>query len=271
MPRGKDYANAKIYKLVNDINDDFYVGSTTTSLKNRKCWHKKKGRQMPRVKATYDVIGWKELKIILIEEYPCGNNEQLRKRERYYFDLLKPQLNIYRPWISDEERKYICKHGMEKRYCKLCGGGSLCDHGCRRSQCRSCGDTSICEHNRVKFSCKECGGISICEHGKREYTCRQCGGFSICEHGRIKSRCKYCDGSQMCEHGRCKQQCKPCGGSQICKHGKHKSRCASCGGSQVQKIACFCGAKIQKCGLSKHKKSFNHIYDCVVIQNLMNS
>ena len=97
-----NYQNGKIYKLVNDVNDDIYIGSTATSLANRKYWHKH--TQMPKVKIMYDVIGWDKLKIILVEGYPCDDNDQLRQRERYWYDELKPALNTRRPWISEEER-----------------------------------------------------------------------------------------------------------------------------------------------------------------------
>jgi len=112
----RDYSKGKIYKLVSDVNDEFYIGSTATSLAKRKYWHKTKGRQMPGVKAIFDEIGWDEMKIILVEEWPCENNDQLRQRERYWFDALKPTMNIRRPWVTEEERKETNRKLARERY-----------------------------------------------------------------------------------------------------------------------------------------------------------
>jgi hypothetical protein len=35
-----DYENGKIYKLVNEVDDEIYIGSTTVRLCNRKSKHK---------------------------------------------------------------------------------------------------------------------------------------------------------------------------------------------------------------------------------------
>ena len=51
-------------------------------------------------------IGWDEVKIILIESFPCENKMELEKRERYYIDQLSPSLNTtLRPRVTEEERK----------------------------------------------------------------------------------------------------------------------------------------------------------------------
>ena len=117
MIGNRNYENGKIYKLVNDINDNFYVGSTVNSLAKRKYWHKSKGTMVPRVKAIYDAIGWNQLKIVLVESYPCDSNDELRQRERFWYDELKPDLNRQRPWVGLEERK-LEKKQRNEQYCE---------------------------------------------------------------------------------------------------------------------------------------------------------
>ena len=114
MIGNRNYENGKIYKLVNDINDNFYVGSTVNSLAKRKYWHRTKGSMMPGVKAIYDEIGWDQLKIVLVENFPCDSNDELRQRERFWYDELKPDLNRQRPWVGVEEAKQETKQRNEQ-------------------------------------------------------------------------------------------------------------------------------------------------------------
>ena len=109
-----DFSNGKIYKLVCDVSDSFYVGSTTTALSKRRFQHSH--RPMPGVKLLFDEIGWKELKIVLVEAWPCDNNEELRQRERYWYDKLKPDLNRKRPHVTTaEKRVYHAAYDLEYR------------------------------------------------------------------------------------------------------------------------------------------------------------
>ena len=53
-------------------------------------------------------LGIKNFKIILIEDYPCSNKDQLLQRERYIFDLhdKKILLNSNRPHTTCIEKIY---------------------------------------------------------------------------------------------------------------------------------------------------------------------
>jgi hypothetical protein len=111
------YNNAKVYKLVNDMDDEIYVGSTCMFLSKRLSGHKAKSKMHPNQKVYnhLNTIGWDNVEIILIESYPCENNIELLKRERHYIDSLKPTLNKCVPtrtvqeWYNDnleQIRKY---------------------------------------------------------------------------------------------------------------------------------------------------------------------
>ena len=83
----KQYKNSRIYCIRNHINDDIYVGSTQ-SLSNRMAEHR--SRVKNNVKTHYLLYQkMKELSvenfyIELVEEVPCDNLEQLRKKEGEY-------------------------------------------------------------------------------------------------------------------------------------------------------------------------------------------
>ena len=103
-----NYALGKVYKLVNNVNSLIFIGSTVTVLSRRRYYHTQ--RLLPGVKQLYDEIGWDKMQIVLIEDWPCESSEQLKQRERHWYDLLKPDLNRRRPYVTAEETK---KKGAE--------------------------------------------------------------------------------------------------------------------------------------------------------------
>lgn len=106
MATPNKYNRGKIYKLVNDVDDEFYIGSTCETLAKRKGGHKGAANRHPnrRVYAHFNQICWGNVHIILIEQYPCENIEQLKARERHWIEELKPSLNKSIPLRSDTER-----------------------------------------------------------------------------------------------------------------------------------------------------------------------
>ena len=107
-----DYSKAVIYSLsCKDKNVlEFYIGSTHDE-KEREINHKdcnNKNREKYNYK-VYQFIrangGWENWIFKVIQEFPCENKIQLRIREQYHYDLLHPELNMVRPYISEEERK----------------------------------------------------------------------------------------------------------------------------------------------------------------------
>ena len=73
---------AKIYKIVNLEDGRTYFGSTCDPLlSKRMSKHRAAKRRFNREIGDLSVC-----KIYLVEEYPCLDIEQLRKRERYYIE-----------------------------------------------------------------------------------------------------------------------------------------------------------------------------------------
>jgi group I intron endonuclease len=81
----KDYKNGRIYKLLNRIDDECYVGSTCQPLSKRMVYHRwdatRPKRQHYPLYTKMKEYGIENFYIELIEAYPCENNEELRKRE----------------------------------------------------------------------------------------------------------------------------------------------------------------------------------------------
>tara|TARA_R110000782_G_scaffold98276_1_gene183578 strand:+ start:387 stop:1013 length:627 start_codon:yes stop_codon:yes gene_type:complete len=102
--------------MVNNIDNEEYIGSTTSTLVKRKYQHKVFSTRTPNtlVYKHFNKIGWENVEIILIESCPCENRDELLRRERFWFDELKPSLNKNRPYVSDEEKKEYITGNKEK-------------------------------------------------------------------------------------------------------------------------------------------------------------
>jgi hypothetical protein len=124
MPKkAMDYSKTIIYKIVcNDLNiKDCYVGYTTNFAK-RKTEHKRSVKTLDRNNSylkLYVVIrengGWNNWSMIEIEKYSCLDVNEAKKRERYWFELLTPSLNMIYPIRSCLERERQEKYKLSRK------------------------------------------------------------------------------------------------------------------------------------------------------------
>ena len=143
MPRlTTNYSNTIIYKLVcNDYEiKDVYVGSTTDFTK-RKSAHKSICNNVNHKyynNKTYKIIrengGFSNWSMLQIELFPCNNKREAEARERYWFDELKSNLNINKPYTSDTEKKNDHKKYYEEN------------------------KDEILNYQKIKFVCAICDG-----------------------------------------------------------------------------------------------------------------
>lgn len=107
------YDSGKIYRLL--CNDGhYYYGSTIVNLSRRLYSHKDSSKKMTsKLYNHINKIGWDNVKIELIENFPCENREQLRKKENeYIISTINDSLclNTLKSHITDEERDKRCKN-----------------------------------------------------------------------------------------------------------------------------------------------------------------
>jgi hypothetical protein len=83
-----DYKKGKIYKLVSDQTNDVYIGSTCQTLCQRLTDHKSRMKRheagKERFTTSQNIVKFDDVKIILIEDFPCERKEQLEAREYYH-------------------------------------------------------------------------------------------------------------------------------------------------------------------------------------------
>jgi len=77
-----NYSEAKIYKVLNSVDEEIYVGSTTQQLAQRMAKHRydsKRGNT--KFHQHINCIGINNFYIELICKYPCDNVEELNSKE----------------------------------------------------------------------------------------------------------------------------------------------------------------------------------------------
>ena len=207
---------SRVYKVINDIDEMVYVGSTIAKLSKRMTDHRKNARNGDKSKFYKHMrdIGIEHFKIVCVREYTDISKERLQAKEAKYimrYDTVKNGLNTNRMM-----GRYFM-HNRERSKCVECGGGCVCIHQKHKQYCKECRGVSICIHNNFKRFCVECGGSEICSHGRQKRQCKECKGPAICIHEKSKYSCK------ICSPAKCERCGKIFGGQSIKK--RHQKIC----------------------------------------------
>ena len=105
-----DYKDGKIYKIVNDVDNEIYIGSTVSELEYR--FHM--GHMNANIAEHCKKIGGKwHYRIELLKNFPCETREELVEEEGRMYRLYKPSLNCNIPGGPNEEEK---AEQIERRY-----------------------------------------------------------------------------------------------------------------------------------------------------------
>jgi len=160
----------KIYRILDNTNSSFYIGSTIKDLTTRLRGHETSAR------ASADGYGLSSKQIIqngdyeiqLLEACECLNRKDLLQKEQYYMNLYPRCINKNRASLSPEVKKDISKQRyiqnkeviLEKK--KIydmkfitcpCGSGYSMSHRARHMRTNKC----INHHNKNNISeCIEC-------------------------------------------------------------------------------------------------------------------
>ena len=122
-----DYQLGKIYKIVCNVTGLIYVGSTTEKnlsrrLSNHKSAYKKSVVDNKNCQiSSHKIIEGGDFDIVLVENYPCNNKDELYQRENYWYDLIEC-VNKNRPFNSIQETKekkkeyYVNNKEKKKEY-----------------------------------------------------------------------------------------------------------------------------------------------------------
>lgn len=115
------YEHSKVYAIRNDVDDDIYIGSTTSALSKRFYEHKRelnKTQIKPyRLYKKMIELGFEHFYIELVEEVKCQNREQLLKVEGKYIREMGT-LNKLIAGRTRQEYQKECQKEYRKEYQK---------------------------------------------------------------------------------------------------------------------------------------------------------
>lgn len=102
-----------VYKIWNDVDDKFYIGSSTINLNKRLNHHRTNSRYEHR--GSYGckfythmrLHGQDKFNIECLEDFECENVKELRLKEQEYINNLKPELNYQRASRANMTKKEI--------------------------------------------------------------------------------------------------------------------------------------------------------------------
>jgi group I intron endonuclease len=99
--------NFIIYEIFNESLNFSYIGSTG-NFSSRKSTHKTNCKKQLKLK-LYETInengGWDNFIMRPLEKVVCENKLEARMRERWWCELLNPNLNTRKSYVSGEERE----------------------------------------------------------------------------------------------------------------------------------------------------------------------
>jgi hypothetical protein len=115
-----NYNEGKIYKIMSNLGDKVYYGSTT---KKRLCdrmtfhrcdykrWLKCKGNFLTSI-IIFEEYGIENCSIVLVEAYPCNTKDELRAREAHYiknFECVNKNIpnRTIKEWREDNKYKIV--------------------------------------------------------------------------------------------------------------------------------------------------------------------
>ena len=119
-----DYSKGKIYKIVDNTNNNVYIGSTCEpTLAQRLAQHRsdyaKYLRGVRGLTTSFLILANNNYDIVLLEECDVNSRDQLFQRERYYQDLI-PNINKLKNARTPEENREV-KILSRKNYELKCG------------------------------------------------------------------------------------------------------------------------------------------------------
>jgi hypothetical protein len=150
--------NGKIYKIIDNTNNNIYIGSTCAkTLKHRLNKHKSDYKRYlsngSRYTTTYDILKNNDYKIELLEELECNTKYELHVRERYWIVNIVC-INKYKPTNYLDKGKHIYQKEYKEKH-RLIHGIKICECGGRYKFSQKSKHDKTRRHNNYLLTLEE--------------------------------------------------------------------------------------------------------------------
>ena len=180
------YKSAKIYKIVSNHTNDVYIGSTTQPLHARHSDHKRDYEQYQFGKKNYvtsfEIIKHGDSDILLIENFPCSNRNELHSREGHYIKTM----NCVNKIVAGRDAKEYYQDNKEE----------MCR---KKKQYRSENKDVLAEKKKLYYKAnrtamrRRMNQSMQCICGKRYTQCNKSRHFRSSKHQQYQQYIDYCE------------------------------------------------------------------------------
>ena len=147
-----NYARGKIYKIINRINTDIYIGSTVKKYLSQRmgthqsCIYTSNSKLYLSMRS----LGFEHFKIVLIENFPCQSKDELRAREQYYIDELKPALNTNKAHLGTIGCKAGCSKEQKAEYMQKYNAKNMGKFCCEKCNYKTFTRQNLTKHKKTR-------------------------------------------------------------------------------------------------------------------------
>ncbi len=115
------YQESKIYKIIDNTNGNVFISSTCEpNLARRLAEHVSKYRRYKQGNYNYvssfEILKNENYSIVLLENYPCNNKDELRARTRFHIDNEEQCINLHMPIRHEFEIKDVRREQKHQFY-----------------------------------------------------------------------------------------------------------------------------------------------------------
>ena len=114
----KDFSKGMIYRIVCNITGDVYIGSSSQTCAQRLSQHVNKYKLWVKDNAklyysSFIIIARNDYKIILVESYPCKNNDELFSREQYWINQTQCVNKVRAHSTPEQKQEYFNQYNKD--------------------------------------------------------------------------------------------------------------------------------------------------------------